>query len=518
MKYQVSDHVPARFDHDFDLVPAAGVVPTAAERDLLGQIETAVEVISAGRKADDAARLCPALAEARRRWWFATAAQLREAAEHFASTQNVDLTLERVATIDAERRRSEPDIVIESIPVAEARFAKEFRVDPRRCPLGQPDQDYLTALNEVLDVLAADVKKEKKSDGSPRYSDAVLRERAIYREAAADELREDAINFRKGTPPVVLASNARFINGKYRGLVDRLGGRLFAVNIKYEKRDGKDVAVDLKIGVNEGLPPPNDTPSVEKQDLYVQIDNAMTVIGAVCRQLEERTPVPYRVDAIAAAKQRARSLLDEYVRKLAGIAGLGLEGPHVDLAKKALIGLKLEFAGREAGRIKNDYVRRLGAWAALFFIGFLVAYAAIRSGTCSVTMMKEHAAQCPSPWWNEHKTFLLAAAGASLGTWLSFAIRRLDLPFDDLALLDEHSLDPPFRIAFVVALTLMACLLFWTGALNIEIGNLKTGSESFKATGSVALVVGLFCGLSERALATAMSNRGAAFIAGLAGR
>jgi hypothetical protein len=112
---------------------------------------------------------------------------------------------------------------------------------------------------------------------------------------------------------------------------------------------------------------------------------------------------------------------------------------------------------------------------------------------------------------------LLAATGAAAGTWVSFAIRRLDLPFEDLPMLEESSLDPPFRILFVVALTFTVCLLFWTSAINIEIGNLKTGPDSFKTTGSIAFLVGMFCGLSERALATAVSGRAAAFVRGVAG-
>jgi hypothetical protein len=113
--------------------------------------------------------------------------------------------------------------------------------------------------------------------------------------------------------------------------------------------------------------------------------------------------------------------------------------------------------------------------------------------------------------------FLLAGAGAAAGTWVSFAIRRLDLPFEELTMLEEESLDPPFRILFVTALTLIVCLLFWNSAINIEIGNLKTGPDFFKNNGTIAILIGMFCGLSERALATAVSGRAAAFVKGVAG-
>jgi hypothetical protein len=60
-------------------------------------------------------------------------------------------------------------------------------------------------------------------------------------------------------------------------------------------------------------------------------------------------------------------------------------------------------------------------------------------------------------------------------------------------------------------------LLFWTSAINIEIGSLRTGPDFFKRAGSIAILVGMFCGLSERALATAISGRAAAFVKGVAG-
>lgn len=84
-------------------------------------------------------------------------------------------------------------------------------------------------------------------------------------------------------------------------------------------------------------------------------------------------------------------------------------------------------------------------------------------------------------------------------------------------MLEERASAPAMRILFVVVLAMAACLLFWNGAVNIEIGNLKTGPQSFQLAGSVAFVIGLFCGLSERALATAIAGRAAAFVKGVGG-
>src|SRR5205085_4893205 len=106
----------------------------------------------------------------------------------------------------------------------------------------------------------------------------------------------------------------------------------------------------------------------------------------------------------------------------------------------------------------------------------------------------------------------LAGTGAAIGTWLSFSIREVQLSFDHLGVVEADLLDPAFRVLFVVALTVTACLLFWTGVMNIEIGNLKTTPAALDKAGTIALLIGLFCGLSERTLATSISGRAATFV------
>jgi hypothetical protein len=205
------------------------------------------------------------------------------------------------------------------------------------------------------------------------------------------------------------------------------------------------------------------------------------------------------------ARARARTLRDTYMTRLAGIAVVGLEQPHTALAKLALAELRNEFVAQEAGRIKNTYVQWLGLWTGAAAVVFITAYWVITHNSHQW------------PWWHLHRNFLLAAAGGAIGTWLSFSVRQVQLAFDDLLMLEEDALDPPLRVIFVVTLTLAACLLFWTGATNLEIGSLKTKAEAFQTVGSIALLIGVFAGLSERALATAISGRAAGFVQGLGG-
>jgi hypothetical protein len=181
-----------------------------------------------------------------------------------------------------------------------------------------------------------------------------------------------------------------------------------------------------------------------------------------------------------------------------------LQGPHVELAKLALNGFRADFVAQEAGRIKNTYVRSLGTASGLVALLFLVLYLLVEYSWFT------------GEFWKKHQIFLLAGIGATIGTWLSFSIRRVTRAFDDLGILEEDLLDPSLRVLFVVTLTMIVCLLFWTKAMNIEIGLLKTGDlsdpKSSLPLGAIALLVGVFCGIAERSLATAVSGRAAAFV------
>jgi len=112
------------------------------------------------------------------------------------------------------------------------------------------------------------------------------------------------------------------------------------------------------------------------------------------------------------------------------------------------------------------------------------------------------------------RNFFLVASGAAIGTWLSFSLRRVVLTFDDLALLEEDRLNPGLRVIFMVALTSVVGLLFWTGAVAVDIGGL---SSDFTVSGSRALLIGALCGIAERAVTTAVSKRAGDFAASIGG-
>lgn len=513
MPITFKDRQPSRYDGDFEIASSGQLEPR--EVDLLSKIGTLQKTIETGLNKKEQVR--PSLAAARNTWWSGKATSLYRNVEGLSrGTTDWDTAVKSIGEIDVT---AEPDMAIQILESDKAKFDGDFEVVLVSCEPTGEEKNYLDRLSGVLKLL------RQVSDGPDRYRALTVQNTLkAYKQGTANGLKKDFASFRQGKTND--ADNLLVLKGRYLGLRDRLGNTMFSVRSeKVQRTKGekvRELAVDIVIRVEEGLPPPNDVASPEKQDLYLQISNACTVIRAVCQKLGEQKARGFEFGGILEAKEHADQLLDEYVGKLVGVATVGLEGSQVALAQKALASLKSEFVAREAGRIKTAYVRRLAWWSGGFAIVFLLAYIRVRLGGCADQsgIVSKWCGWTPwydGQWWRDHQTFLLAAVGASIGTWVSFSTRRLDLPFEDLAMQEESSLDPPFRIVFVVALTLTACLLFWTGAINIDIGSLKTEPQHFRQAGTVALLIGLFCGLSERALATAIAGRAAAFVKGVGG-
>lgn len=362
------------------------------------------------------------------------------------------------------------------------------------------EQAYINAIGRVM----ARMKRDQSQDPEGLDADAATRRerRRERRTKALTELRTEAQQVIDGGLAADLAADNVFtIRGEYLADQRRIYSRLFMV----EPVSNHGRITDVKVVVADDVPASQDPSADEKRNLYVALDSSRTVVNTVASRLEERSNRWWRKQSAREAEfEKAAQLRDHYMAKLVEIGRLGLEGPHVELGKLALTGFKGEFVSQEAGRIKNTYIRSLGIAAGIAAAIFLLAYAIV-----------VYAAGATS-FWMLHRDFLLAAAGAAVGTWLSFSLRRVVLGFDDLATLEEDRLDPSVRVIFVVLLTMVVCLLFWTDAMNIEIGNLQTGDLGNPSTdlpmGSISLLIGAFCGIAERALATAVSGRATGFV------
>ena len=496
--FSIRDIKPGRFANDFIVEPNPGYQATDEEKAVLGQFSAATQMLADDQRQD--ASIARTLAAARQTCRDNAVSRLRTIAQGFVGGAPAADAASQCSALVDEFKTQSPRITISD--ASPARFTADFVLNAVGYTPDQIEQAYFDRLRRILDAFAED----EQSDASAGFSKARLAARQGRRQDAALHLRDQLTQYLENRLSIEIATdNALVIQGQYIADRNRLARPLFEVFLLTETENGQDFAVDINIKLNPGLPPPEDQPTQEKQELFVQVAGTQTVLAAVCQQIQERAGRRWRSEQAAAERLQAKRLLDEYLRKLAGIAQLGLEGPHPTLAKLALSELRNEFVVQQAPRIKNLYVRRLGTAAAIAAIPLLLLYALIY--TRAIT----------SDWWSAHSTFLIAAAGAAIGCWMSFSARRVQLAFNDLAVLEEDLLDPSIRVVFVIALTLAACLLFWTGVMNIEIGNLKTNASAFAKNGTIAMLIGVFCGLSERALATAISGRAATFVRGLGG-
>jgi hypothetical protein len=498
---------PPRFRGEFGITPKSGYQPNSAEQAYIDAVKAILDDWAADDAADAAAGYPDRLVSDRQAARAAIAAALDADAGKFIGGQNPTGDLARLTEIRKDYAAAIP------------KFGTKDRVPPRfegdfdtvivsgYVP-GSDEQAFLDCVEAAKSEFATD----KGNDVAGGFSPAVIKSREAQRKKTAEELRsliEDSPTIRQSAKAAVERVVLR--RGRYHALRDRLARRLFNVSLKSEpKKPADDDNSDLILDINllGGLPPPQDMPSADKLELYVQINKALTVVRTVCERIDDSSARGLRAWIFGPNKdlqKRARLLQAEFLEKLHGAAWIGLELEFTAMAKLTLAEVRNEFFVREAGRIKNMYVRRLGAWAGVTALLLILSYIELYIGSL------------PWSWGYDHKSFLLAAGGAAIGAWASFSVRQVQFSFDDLVMVEESSLDPPMRVLFVIVLTMATCLLFWNGAINLEIGNLKTQAEPFRQSGSIALLIGLFCGLSERALATAIAGRASAFVKGVAG-
>lgn len=201
-----------------------------------------------------------------------------------------------------------------------------------------------------------------------------------------------------------------------------------------------------------------------------------------------------------------RPHFDESFGKLLNLAQLGMVGlkPATREANAALDSLQWEILSREAGRIKNGYMLKLGKWA----LGFAAAASVL-------FFVFDRWAWIPPPQLYAYRNVLLVIAGCMAGAWASFASRKVILSFFDLAALEEDRLEPALRLLFTAVLTTILVLVFTTGFADVRIGAFQ--ASQVLRSGSTAVLIGALCGLAEQALPAAVMMRAGAFMNASAG-
>lgn len=235
--------------------------------------------------------------------------------------------------------------------------------------------------------------------------------------------------------------------------------------------------------IAEIVPTSEGNPPTDQQRLLMDISNAISVLQRI-----------YSVDSNSFKKTFDQIF---YLSKV------GLEGPNAQpgMASAALKQLKKEVVDQEAGKVKNDYLRLLGkraAWLGVLpvFFGTLMHFINQNGNVARYIDLPRTA------------NILILWGGTMLGVWLSFAITKVTLDFEDLVILEKDRLEPFLRLLFTGGLAVVFGLLFMKKALVIELGNLS--SESVGRDHIVAFLMGVILGLNERIIGRVLQRRSGA--------
>lgn len=233
-----------------------------------------------------------------------------------------------------------------------------------------------------------------------------------------------------------------------------------------------------------------------KQDIHFQQITLQPQEAIPDDQLELRDKVDSSLTTIRILFGAKDAQFEQYFRPLLSLAQLGLVGSSANpaLAQRALLSLQNEILVREGGVIKNEYMKRLGVRA--LWLGLIPVIVALG--------LQWIESQSPAVG------FLYLWAGCMAGVWLSFGTRNVVIKFEELGILEKDRLNPTIRLLFAGLLTIVIGLIIATQAVKLELGDLST--TKFVSDPSVALLIGAFCGISELALSSKISQHAKDFL------
>lgn len=219
-------------------------------------------------------------------------------------------------------------------------------------------------------------------------------------------------------------------------------------------------------------------------------------MSATAEQLELKSQVEQVLTSIQIIFAKDEKLFSSYFNQLLSLAQAGLVGDSAqpDVAMMALTSFKADIVAREAGRIKNQYMKTLGGQAlafALVGLGFgLIPYFVVGENALSA--------------------FCVLWAGCMGGVWVSFGIRKTQMTFQDLSIPDGDLLQPSVRLVFAGVLTIFLGFVFVKGAISVDIAQLK--SAEIASDFVTAAIFGFVCGVSELTLPAKVSQQTARFL------
>jgi hypothetical protein len=215
-------------------------------------------------------------------------------------------------------------------------------------------------------------------------------------------------------------------------------------------------------------------------------------------QLRLRDEVDHVLTVLRMLFDEKDTRYEEYFRPLLSLAQAGLVGDSAqpELGLRALTSLKGDVTSREGGRVKNKYLKVLGYQA------LIVGGPALLLGLGAAFVVQDQPLV---------RNFLFLWAGCMAGVWLSFGARKTVFAFDDLHIPEQDRMEPLVRLVFAGLLTVIIGLLFSTHAVEVTLGAIK--SSDLEKRSDVAILIGMLCGFSEKALSSQVGRQASALLA-----
>ncbi|MDT7830551.1 hypothetical protein RQM65_17920 [Pricia sp. S334] len=197
---------------------------------------------------------------------------------------------------------------------------------------------------------------------------------------------------------------------------------------------------------------------------------------------------------------------ESLMRSLAGIARVGGTSTFLELAILQLEQFRNELVLRKGDELKHSFLKALGIYS-LVVIGsclLILVLQNFRWVTFNITSMID-------PVLFNNGLFILI--GASIGAWLSFAIRKKEIVFSDLRILSDNKSGPLIRLIIVLLISICFYFMFLTNFVNIKIGEFFDTSNLLNIDyRNLAFLVGVFLGLSENSIGGKLTSQIDGFI------
>ncbi|MBV1924465.1 MAG: hypothetical protein KUG68_10615, partial [Flavobacteriaceae bacterium] len=228
-------------------------------------------------------------------------------------------------------------------------------------------------------------------------------------------------------------------------------------------------SIDIK-PPKKPTPPNNDSIDKSKNIIYfdVKFNEGENDIKINLRKPDD--PVPNEIFKFITEIDKVQNTINElysgnecitFLRSLSGIARVGGTSTFIELANMHLNQLKDEIVLRKGTHIKFSYLKELGIYSfSAILICFIIFYTPYLFGFKYPVI--------DSIYLNNG---LFIIIGASIGTWLSFAIRKKEIAFEDLRTLNENKKSPLILLIILLLIAFCFYLMFITNFLNIKIGD-----------------------------------------------